>query len=587
MKLRKRIWPLLIMAALLVELLAGCHPQNTEIIPREDPTESPSQRQDSHIGLPANTPNLDNPDDEPDPGDALWDPDHHLPYKFIPADGLELEVFGATGYASVSLPMWEMRPEGDECKLANINAGAAVEPTEDPNYVIATESEPVTTEPPAVADPPADTAPVDPAPTEPDPAPAVPSPADPPPADPAPAESSEETAYVDPQSNDPGAPIDVTMGPTDPDDDDPGIPIHVDMETPTPATEPTPAPDPTPTPEPTPTPVPTPTPEPTPEPTLEPPPTPAPDPTPVPGSMDAALMVLEPGTAFLILDEIGDWWMVRVGEYTGWIEHRYCLINLPDVVPSIIYNATNSYASKFISSGKQIPNITGQALYHGAEYNARLGRTEYMMPVLYTMAKHISQAQQAALAEGNSLILYEGYRPTQTQIAVYYALSALAKTDPVVKAGISTRPWNVSWFIATGKANHQEGYAIDVSLAKITESHATEIDGCNIVQIDAYTEYTMPTPIHELSMAAATYTAPVTIYSGTAWKKATMTDAMAKSKPALALQRYCTSTGVLTPLASEWWHFNDLEARNEVIGFFCMGNFEITQCLSVSKREAR
>ena len=280
--------------------------------------------------------------------------------------------------------------------------------------------------------------------------------------------------------------------------------------------------------------------------------------------MEEALAVLEPGTAFTILDESEDWWQVQLEEgETGWVEHRYCLINLPDVVPSIVYNATNAYSSVFVSSGKAIPNITGKALYYGKEHNARLGYREFMMPVLYAMAKNVCQAQQNALAEGNTIVLYEGYRPTSAQMAVVRNLSALARNDSEVRAGISTSPWNISWFIATGVSNHQQGYAMDVSLAKVTQAHMGTISGYSVVQVDQYEEYTMPTPIHELSMAAATFTQPVAIYSDTAWRSAKLAPAMSANQPALALQRYCTQAR-LTPLASEWWHFNDLDAYLQI-----------------------
>lgn len=90
----------------------------------------------------------------------------------------------------------------------------------------------------------------------------------------------------------------------------------------------------------------------------------------------------------------------------------------------------------------------------------------------------------------------------------------------------------------------------------------------------------MPTPVHELSMAAATYTKPAAIFSNTAWRSAVLTPAMAASPPALALQRYCTSAK-LTPRASEWWHFNDLAAHGQIRAYPSQGNYRITQCLSV------
>ena len=267
---------------------------------------------------------------------------------------------------------------------------------------------------------------------------------------------------------------------------------------------------------------------------------------------------LEAGTAFEVLEEVGDWWYVRTATESGWVQHLYCFINLPDVVPSIIYDNTNTYASKFVSSGKTIPGITGEALYDGKAYNMRLGKVSDIVPVLYSMSKKIHLAQQAALEEGNTLVIYEGYRPFFAQKLTVDALTTLAAADPEVMAGINTHPWDTNWFIATSISNHQMGYAVDVTLAKITEQQEFVIGDYTATAVTGYTEYTMPTTIHELSMASATFTGPVKSSSPTAWLQANLADTM--NEAAILLQRYCTDAG-LTPLASEWWHFNDLDAR--------------------------
>ena len=267
---------------------------------------------------------------------------------------------------------------------------------------------------------------------------------------------------------------------------------------------------------------------------------------------------LEAGTVFEVLEEVGDWWYVRTATESGWVQHLYCFINLPDVVPSIIYDNTNTYASKFASSGKTIPGITGEALYDGKAYNMRLGKVSDIVPVLYSMSKKIHLAQQAALEEGNTLVIYEGYRPFFAQKLTVDALTTLAAADPEVMAGINTHPWDTNWFIATSISNHQMGYAIDVTLAKITEQQEFVIGDYTATAVTGYTEYTMPTTIHELSMASATFTGPVKSSSPTAWLQANLADTM--NEAAILLQRYCTDAG-LTPLASEWWHFNDLDAR--------------------------
>ena len=270
------------------------------------------------------------------------------------------------------------------------------------------------------------------------------------------------------------------------------------------------------------------------------------------------ISALEAGTAFEVVEEVGDWWYVQTETESGWVQHLYCFINLPDVIPSIIYDNTNTYASKFVSSGKTIPGITGEALYDGKAYNMRLGKVSDIVPVLYSMSKKIHLAQQAALEEGNTLVIYEGYRPFFAQKLTVDALTTLAAADPEVMAGINTHPWDTNWFIATSISNHQMGYAIDVTLAKITEQQEIVIGDYAATAITGYTEYTMPTTIHELSMASATFTGPVKSSSPTAWLQANLADTM--NEAAILLQRYCTDAG-LTPLASEWWHFNDLDAR--------------------------
>ena len=54
-----------------------------------------------------------------------------------------------------------------------------------------------------------------------------------------------------------------------------------------------------------------------------------------PDASASAAAVLEAGAGFTILEESGEWWRVRAGETEGWVEHADCLINLPDVIPSI------------------------------------------------------------------------------------------------------------------------------------------------------------------------------------------------------------------------------------------------------------
>ena len=289
-----------------------------------------------------------------------------------------------------------------------------------------------------------------------------------------------------------------------------------------------------------------------------------------------SLATLKPGKGFVILSEYGPYWRVCVKseadgrDIIGWVYHSLCLINLPDVIPSIVYNNTNAYRSVFRANGEAIPNITGKQLYSYSErsdgkvYNERLQRYEYIVPVLYSMAKRVCAAQQNALAGGDSLVIYEGFRPQETQQSVFRAVNNLPASQK--KFG----SWSQGWFIASGKSNHQIGYAMDASLAQVVEVDEKVTGKYRYKQL-VHFEYTMPTQIHELSVDSALYASP---------GSRTYSEGVKNSEPAQRLQKYCTSAG-FTPLASEWWHFNDEYARAGITRE-SSGNFLITECFSAS-----
>lgn len=283
---------------------------------------------------------------------------------------------------------------------------------------------------------------------------------------------------------------------------------------------------------------------------------------------------LSPGEAFQILQEDGDWWEVDYEGNQGWVEHRYAFINLPDVIPSAAYDNTNTYSSHYRSSGIDIPEVTNTSLYDSETYNERLGKEEFIVPVLYTTAKKIYEAQSQALEYDETLLIYETFRPHSAQEKVYEQLSELADENDTVKAGADTPPWELFWFIDEGVSNHQEGFAIDVSLAQIEEQETEFYGDYSVDVVKDYTEYQMPTPMHELSSASAVFTSPVTAIDPDAWRQAQLRPEM--NQPALVLQEYFVNAG-MTPLASEWWHFNDLEARDQVEDHESDGDFTLQE----------
>ncbi|MCL2100071.1 MAG: hypothetical protein FWH24_06510, partial [Oscillospiraceae bacterium] len=125
-------------------------------------------------------------------------------------------------------------------------------------------------------------------------------------------------------------------------------------------------------------------------------------------------------------------------------------------------------------------------------------------------------------------------------------------------------------------------YAIDAGLAGVVESVTVDAGRYKYKQITRAEHYEMPTYIHELSVKSISQARPVTIESFDAWRNAELSEGMKNNIHAQNLRRYCTEAG-FTPLASEWWHFNDLHTRFALTRQ-SSGSFEIKEILSVPQK---
>ena len=294
------------------------------------------------------------------------------------------------------------------------------------------------------------------------------------------------------------------------------------------------------------------------------------------------IKLLEPGTAFMILAEEDSWWEIETDESTGWIEHKYAFINLPDVLTSIIYNNTNSYSSAFTSSYHAVPELTDNPLYQAIDYNERLEKEEFIMPVLYATAKKISVAQTNALENGEGLILYETFRPFETQELIAHSIAELAEENEEVYEGLNREPWSQAWFIITNSvSNHQVGAAMDVSLVTIDAMEEVQIGDYLAPQVTSFTEHVMQTPMHELSADSVIYEERVSSDSKTAWLEQSLVEEVTEAS--VRLQLYSTQAG-FTPIASEWWHFNDLDAVESLGEETGTGEFYLTHTINKQPR---
>ena len=280
-----------------------------------------------------------------------------------------------------------------------------------------------------------------------------------------------------------------------------------------------------------------------------------------PNENSARLRPIYPGHPFTIISSQENYLKIEYGRITGWINNSLALVNLPDIIPSIIYFNTNATRSLFQSSGYGLPNIHEEQLYIARGFNSRFTEEQYIMPILYRTAILLYNAQQAALANGNSLKIYETFRPLDIQTSINISLRELIRQNQTVNEGINTNGWRTNWFIAGGVSTHQLGAGVDLALVRVRDYRIRATGGFEYKIITSYTEYTMPSKMHELSAEAVVTERP------TGWSAQNgfggVNFARTMSVGALRLHNYMVDAG-FTPLASEWWHFDDWQAWNHL-----------------------
>ena len=96
----------------------------------------------------------------------------------------------------------------------------------------------------------------------------------------------------------------------------------------------------------------------------------------------------------------------------GYVYSDFLLINLPDVIPDIVYYITNADKSLYKAANTSIADVTGKNLYgFSKKYNAKIGKNTYYVPLLYPVAKQLQGAYNIAKKDGYNLKIYDTYRP--------------------------------------------------------------------------------------------------------------------------------------------------------------------------------
>ena len=241
---------------------------------------------------------------------------------------------------------------------------------------------------------------------------------------------------------------------------------------------------------------------------------------------------------------------VKYNNKEGYINGWLTMINLPDVIPSALYNITNASSSLFISRGHNLSKVTGYDIY-GTYWHSN------MAPIRIETAKKIQKAQSAALAHGNKIKIYDSFRPWVVQRKVADAVNSnwfTGKTYYITKDFDNKK--NTNGYYQTYIGDYK-GWFIASATSKPSSHNVAKAIDTTMVFSDDNQEIPTQSKMHELSGNSIPTQAAVD-----------------NNKGELALNYLFTNSGFYF-LPSEWWHFED--ANNTGYGNYysqikCLGN---------------
>lgn len=261
------------------------------------------------------------------------------------------------------------------------------------------------------------------------------------------------------------------------------------------------------------------------------------------------------GEALCVLAEENGRFLVRYQGAYGYVDSRYCMINLPEYLGDWCeYDITNSYSSIFRVHGYDIPGIT-DTVVKGYQ-NVHLNNDDFLVPYLYPCSQLLLQAAQDVREDGYILRIYDAFRPNEATRFLYDTMSGLlntgvsgevtvlngnsvfgqelaagdfadtAQSQPTFGQVMMNSQYQLSWFLAASVSAHNRGIALDLTLV---DQNTDELVG-------------METDMHDLSW-----------YSSSA----------ENNENADLLALYMKRLG-FNGIASEWWHFQDDDTREEI-----------------------
>ena len=188
------------------------------------------------------------------------------------------------------------------------------------------------------------------------------------------------------------------------------------------------------------------------------------------------------GAALCVLEEKDGMFLVWDGEAEGYIDSRYCMINLPEYLGDLCeYDIVNSYGALYRMHGYGIPQVTGTVI-SGYE-KVQLADGQFLVPYLYPCCEKLIAAARAAGEDGWRLKIYDAYRPHLATEQIYQAAwqildqplpsgeaaaAASAGNERTYRDLVEMGPYHLSSFLARTGSSHNMGIALDLTLVSDT-----------------------------------------------------------------------------------------------------------------------
>ncbi len=187
------------------------------------------------------------------------------------------------------------------------------------------------------------------------------------------------------------------------------------------------------------------------------------------------------GKALCVLEETEGHFLVRYDDAYGYIDSRYCLIDLTEYLGNLCkYNITNSYSSIFRVHGYDIPEVTENVIA-GYE-NIFMEDGQMLVPYLYPCAQKLYQAASQAQEDGYILCIYDAFRPNEATRYLYDMTEGILN-QPVLETDSQDEEDRAEDQNMSGDAQKAE----DQTMAAATESAEGE-DTSENDETDGYSE---------------------------------------------------------------------------------------------------